>query len=210
MKNLFIGYEVNLVWLIVFIIVELSILFVLGNCKVVVVLELVVGVIVLFIMVLLLFVIFVVIGCVIEVINFLDVDGIIGLLFWVIIEFVNIDIILFIVDMKGFVEVVEEDIIGFIDRLLGIIDVVDCLGLVMLFCNGDILFWIELVMVERMLCCIGLFVIDMMLVMGIFVVMVIVLVLVMVDDGNNVEFICMWGNELVVIYFILWIFDGGK
>lgn len=56
---------------------ELSILFVLGNCKVVVVLELVVGVIVLFIMVLLLFVIFVVIGCVIEVINFLDVDEII-------------------------------------------------------------------------------------------------------------------------------------
>lgn len=203
MKNLFIGYEVNLVWLIVFIIVELSILFVLGNCKVVVVLELVVGVIVLFIMVLLLFVIFVVIGCVIEVINFLDVDGIIGLLFWVIIEFVNIDIILFIVDMKGFFEVVVEDIIGFIDRLLGIRDVVDCLGLVMLFCNGDILFWIELVMVERMLCCIGLFVIDMMLVMGIFVVMVMVLVLVMVDDGNNVEFICIWGNELFVIYFFL-------
>lgn len=201
MKNLFIGYEVNLVWLIVFIIVELSILFVLGNCKVVVVLELVVGVIVLFIM--LLFVIFVVIGCVIEVINFLDVDEIIGLLFWVIIEFVNIDIILFIVDMKGFFEVVVEDIIGFIDRLLGIRDVVDCLGLVMLFCNGDILFWIELVMVERMLCCIGLFVIDMMLVMGIFVVMVMVLVLVMVDDGNNVEFICMWGNELFVIYFFL-------
>lgn len=204
MKNLFIGYEVNLVWLIVFIIVELSILFVLGNCKVVVVLELVVGVIVLFIMVLLLFVIFVVIGCVIEVINFLDVDEIIGLLFWVIIEFVNIDIILFIVDMKGFFEVVVEDIIGFIDRLLGIRDVVDCLGLVMLFCNGDVIvFWIELVMVERMLCCIGLFVIDMMLVMGIFVVMVMVLVLVMVDDGNNVEFICMWGNELFVIYFFL-------
>lgn len=202
MKNLFIGYEVNLVWLIVFIIVELSILFVLGNCKVVVVLELVVGVIVLFIMVLLLFV-FVVIGCVIEVINFLDVDEIIGLLFWVISEFVNIDIILFIVDMKGFFEVVVEDIIGFIDRLLGIRDVVDCLGLVMLFCNGDILFWIELVMVERMLCCIGLFVIDMMLVMGIFVVMVMVLVLVMVDDGNNVEFICIWGNELFVIYFFL-------
>lgn len=157
-----------------------------------VVLELVVGVIVLFIMVLLLFVIFVVIGCVIEVINFLDVDGIIGLLFWVIIGFVNIDIILFIVDMKGFFEVVVEDIIGFIDRLLGIRDVVDCLGLVMLFCNGDVIvFWIELVMVERMLCCIGLFVIDMMLVMGIFVVMVMVLVLVMVDDGNNVEFICM-------------------
>lgn len=202
MKNLFIGYEVSLVWLIVFIIVELSILFVLGNCKVVVVLELVVGVIVLFIMVLLLFV-FVVIGCVIEVINFLDVDEIIGLLFWVISEFVNIDIILFIVDMKGFFEVVVEDIIGFIDRLLGIRDVVDCLGLVMLFCNGDILFWIELVMVERMLCCIGLFVIDMMLVMGIFVVMVMVLVLVMVDDGNNVEFICIWGNELFVIYFFL-------
>lgn len=201
MKNLFIGYEVSLVWLIVFIIVELSILFVLGNCKVVVVLELVVGVIVLFIM--LLFVIFVVIGCVIEVINFLDVDEIIWLLFWVIIEFVNKDIILFIVDMKGFFEVVVEDIIGFIDRLLGIRDVVDCLGLVMLFCNGDILFWIELVMVERMLCCIGLFVIDMMLVMGIFVVMVMVLVLVMVDDGNNVEFICMWGNELFVIYFFL-------
>lgn len=93
--------------------------------------------------------------------------------------------------MKGFVEVVVEDIIGFIDGLLGIRDVVDCLGLVMLFCNGDILFWIELVMVERMLCCIGLFVIDMMLVMGIFVVMVMVLVLVMVDDGNNIEFICM-------------------
>lgn len=203
MKNLFIGYEVNLVWLIVFIIVELSILFVLGNCKVVVVLELVVGVIVLFIMVLLLFV-FVVIGCVIEVINFLDVDEIIGLLFWVISEFVNIDIILFIVDMKGFFEVVVEDIIGFIDRLLGIRDVVDCLGLVMLFCNGDvILFWIELVMVERMLCCIGLFVIDIMLVMGIFVVMVMFLVLVMVDDGNNVEFICIWGNELFVIYFFL-------
>lgn len=157
----------------------------------VVVLELVVGVIVLLIMMLLLIVIFVVIGCVIDVIIFLDVDGIIGLLFWVIIEFVNIDIILFIVDMKGFFEVVVEDIIGFIDRLLGIRDVVDCLGLVMLFCNGDILFWIELVMVERMLCCIGLFVIDMMLVMGIFVVMVMVLVLVMVDDGNNVEFICM-------------------
>uniref|UniRef100_K1QVI4 Uncharacterized protein n=1 Tax=Magallana gigas TaxID=29159 RepID=K1QVI4_MAGGI len=88
-------------------------------------------------MALLLPVIFVAIGCVIEVINLLDADGIIGLLLWAIIEFVNIDIILLIVDMKGSFEAVVEDIIGFIDRLLGIKDAVDCLGLAMLFHDGN-------------------------------------------------------------------------
>lgn len=148
-------------------------------------------------------VIFVAIGCVIEVINLLDADGIIGLLLWAIIEFVNIDIILLIVDMKGSFEAVEEDIIGFIDRLLGIRDAVDCLGLAMLFRNGDISFRTELAMVERMLRCTGLFAIDMTLVTGIPVAMATVPASVMADDGNNAEFIRMRGNELPVIHFFL-------
>lgn len=154
-------------------------------------------------MALLLPVIFVAIGCVIEVINLLDADGIIGLLLWAIIEFVNIDIILLIVDMKGSVEAVEEDIIGFTDRLLGIRDAVDCLGLAMLFRNGDISFRTELAMVERMLRCTGLFAIDMTLATGIPVAMATVPASVMADDGNNAEFIRMRGNELPVIHFFL-------
>lgn len=148
-------------------------------------------------------VIFVAIGCVIEVIILLDVDGIIGLLLWAIIEFVNIDIILLIVDMKGSFEAVVEDIIGFIDRLLGIRDAVDCLGLAMLFRNGDISFRTELAMVERMLRCTGLFAIDMTLATGIPVAMATVPASVMADDGNNAEFIRMRGNELPVIHFFL-------
>lgn len=148
-------------------------------------------------------VIFVAIGCVIEVINLLDADGIIGLLLWAIIEFVNIDIILLIVDIKGSVEAVVEDIIGFIDRLLGIRDAVDCLGLAMLFRNGDISFRTELAMVERMLRCTGLFAIDMTLATGIPVAMATVPASVMADDGNNAEFIRMRGNELPVIHFFL-------
>lgn len=148
-------------------------------------------------------VIFVAIGCVIEVINLLDADGIIGLLLWAIIEFVNIDIILLIVDMKGSFEAVVEDIIGFIDRLLGIRDAVDCLGLAMLFRNGDISFRTELAMVERMLRCTGLFAIDMTLATGIPVAMATVPASVMADDGNNAEFIRMRGNELPVIHFFL-------
>lgn len=148
-------------------------------------------------------VIFVAIGCVIEVINLLDADGIIGLLLWAIIEFVNIDIILLIVDMKGSFEAVVEDIIGFIDRLLGIRDAVDCLGLAMLFRNGDISFRTELAMVERMLRCIGLFAIDITLATGIPVAMATVPASVMADDGNNAEFIRMRGNELPVIHFFL-------
>lgn len=154
-------------------------------------------------MALLLPVIFVAIGCVIEVINLLDADGIIGLLLWAIIEFVNIDIILLIVDMKGSFEAVVEDIIGFIDRLLGIRDAVDCLGLAMLFRNGDISFRTELAMVERMLRCTGLFAIDMTLATGIPVAMATVPASVMADDGNNAEFIRMRGNELPVIHFFL-------
>lgn len=154
-------------------------------------------------MALLLPVIFVAIGCVIEVINLLDADGIIGLLLWAIIEFVNIDIILLIVDMKGSVEAVEEDIIGFTDRLLGIRDAVDCLGLAMLFRNGDISFRTELAMVERMLRCTGLFAIDMTLVTGIPVAMATVPASVMADDGNNAESMRMRGNELPVIHFFL-------
>lgn len=154
-------------------------------------------------MALLLPVIFVAIGCVIEVINLLDADGIIGLLLWAIIEFVNIDIILLIVDMKGSFEAVVEDIIGFIDRLLGIKDAVDCLGLAMLFRNGDISFRTELAMVERMLRCTGLFAIDMTLATGIPVAMATVPASVMADDGNNAEFIRMRGNELPVIHFFL-------
>lgn len=165
--------------------------------------ELAAGVIALPIMALLLPVIFVAIGCVIEVINLLDADGIIGLLLWAIIEFVNIDIILLIVDMKGSVEAVEEDIIGFIDRLLGIRDAVDCLGLAMLFRNGDISFRTELAMVERMLRCTGLFAIDMTLATGIPVAMATVPASVMADDGNNAESIRMRGNELPVIHFFL-------
>lgn len=165
--------------------------------------ELAAGVIAPPIMALLLPVIFVAIGCVIEVINLLDADGIIGLLLWAIIEFVNIDIILLIVDMKGSVEAVVEDIIGFIDRLLGIRDAVDCLGLAMLFRNGDISFRTELAMVERMLRCTGLFAIDMTLATGIPVAMATVPASVMVDDGNNAEFIRMRGNELPVIHFFL-------
>lgn len=154
-------------------------------------------------MALLLPVIFVAIGCVIEVINLLDADGIIGLLLWAIIEFVNIDIILLIVDMKGSFEAVVEDIIGFIDRLLGIRDAVDCLGLAMLFRNGDISFRTELAMVERMLRCTGLFAIDMTLATGIPVAMATVPASVTADDGNNTEFIRMRGNELPVIHFFL-------
>lgn len=165
--------------------------------------ELAAGVIAPPIMALLLPVIFVAIGCVIEVINLLDADGIIGLLLWAIIEFVNIDIILLIVDMKGSVEAVVEDIIGFIDRLLGIRDAVDCLGLAMLFRNGDISFRTELAMVERMLRCTGLFAIDMTLATGIPVAMATVPASVMADDGNNAEFIRMRGNELPVIHFFL-------
>lgn len=165
--------------------------------------ELPAGVIAPPIMALLLPVIFVAIGCVIEVIILLDVDGIIGLLLWAIIEFVNIDIILLIVDMKGSFEAVVEDIIGFIDRLLGIRDAVDCLGLAMLFRNGDISFRTELAMVERMLRCIGLFAIDITLATGIPVAMATVPASVMADDGNNAEFIRMRGNELPVIHFFL-------
>lgn len=165
--------------------------------------ELAAGVIAPPIMALLLTVIFVAIGCVIEVINLLDADGIIGLLLWAIIEFVNIDIILLIVDMKGSFEAVVEDIIGFIDRLLGIIDAVDCLGLAMLFRNGDISFRTELAMVERMLRCTGLFAIDMTLATGIPVAMATVPASVTADDGNNTEFIRMRGNELPVIHFFL-------
>lgn len=165
--------------------------------------ELAAGVIAPPIMALLLPVIFVAIGCVIEVINLLDADGIIGLLLWAIIEFVNIDIILLIVDMKGSFEAVVEDIIGFIDRLLGIRDAVDCLGLAMLFRNGDISFRTELAMVERMLRCTGLFAIDMTLATGIPVAMATVPASVMADDGNNAEFIRMRGNELPVIHFFL-------
>lgn len=155
-------------------------------------------------MALLLAIIFVAIGCVIEVIILLDVDGIIGLLLWAIIEFVNIDIILLIVDMKGSVEAVVEDIIGFIDRLLGIRDAVDCLGLAMLFRNGDVIsFRTELAMVERMLRCIGLFAIDITLATGIPVAMATVPASVMADDGNNAEFIRLRGNELPVIHFFL-------
>lgn len=165
--------------------------------------ELAAGVIAPPIMALLLPVIFVAIGCVIEVINLLDADGIIGLLLWAIIEFVNIDIILLIVDMKGSVEAVVEDIIGFIDRLLGIRGAVDCLGLAMLFRNGDISFRTELAMVERMLRCTGLFAIDMTLATGIPVAMATVPASVMADDGNNAEFIRMRGNELPVIHFFL-------
>lgn len=165
--------------------------------------ELAAGVIAPPIMALLLPVIFVAIGCVIEVINLLDADGIIGLLLWAIIEFVNIDIILLIVDMKGSVEAVVEDIIGFVDRLLGIRDAVDCLGLAMLFRNGDISFRTELAMVERMLRCTGLFAIDMTLATGIPVAMATVPASVMADDGNNAESIRMRGNELPVIHFFL-------
>lgn len=165
--------------------------------------ELAAGVIAPPIMALLLPVIFVAIGCVIEVINLLDADGIIGLLLWAIIEFVNIDIILLIVDMKGSFEAVVEDIIGFIDRLLGIRGAVDCLGLAMLFRNGDISFRTELAMVERMLRCTGLFAIDMTLATGIPVAMATVPASVMADDGNNAEFIRMRGNELPVIHFFL-------
>lgn len=166
--------------------------------------ELAAGVIAPPIMALLLPVIFVAIGCVIEVINLLDADGIIGLLLWAIIEFVNIDIILLIVDMKGSVEAVVEDIIGFIDRLLGIRDAVDCLGLAMLFRNGDVIsFRTELAMVKRMLRCTGLFAIDMTLATGIPVAMATVPASVMADDGNNAEFIRMRGNELPVIHFFL-------
>lgn len=165
--------------------------------------ELAAGVIAPPIMALLLPVIFVAIGCVIEVINLLDADGIIGLVLWAIIEFVNIDIILLIVDMKGSFEAVVEDIIGFIDRLLGIRDAVDCLGLAMLFRNGDISFRTELAMVERMLRCTGLFAIDMTLATGIPVAMATVPASVMADDGNNAEFIRMRGNELPVIHFFL-------
>lgn len=165
--------------------------------------ELAAGVIAPPIMALLLPVIFVAIGCVIEVINLLDADGIIGLLLWAIIEFVNIDIILLIVDMKGSFEAVVEDIIGFIDRLLGIRDAVDCLGLAMLFRNGDISFRTELAMVERMLRCTGLFAIDMTLATGIPVAMATVPASVTADDGNNTEFIRMRGNELPVIHFFL-------
>lgn len=165
--------------------------------------ELAAGVIAPPIMALLLPVIFVAIGCVIEVIDLLDADGIIGLLLWAIIEFVNIDIILLIVDMKGSFEAVVEDIIGFIDRLLGIRDAVDCLGLAMLFRNGDISFRTELAMVERMLRCTGLFAIDMTLATGIPVAMATVPASVMADDGNNAEFIRMRGNELPVIHFFL-------
>lgn len=165
--------------------------------------ELAAGVIAPPIMALLLPVIFVAIGCVIEVINLLDADGIIGLLLWAIIEFVNIDIILLIVDMKGSFEAVVEDIIGFIDRLLGIRDAMDCLGLAMLFRNGDISFRTELAMVERMLRCTGLFAIDMTLATGIPVAMATVPASVMADDGNNAEFIRMRGNELPVIHFFL-------
>lgn len=165
--------------------------------------ELAAGVIAPPIMALLLPVIFVAIGCVIEVINLLDADGIIGLLLWAIIEFVNIDIILLIVDMKGSFEAFVEDIIGFIDRLLGIRDAVDCLGLAMLFRNGDISFRTELAMVERMLRCTGLFAIDMTLATGIPVAMATVPASVMADDGNNAEFIRMRGNELPVIHFFL-------
>lgn len=165
--------------------------------------ELAAGVIAPPIMALLLAIIFVAIGCVIEVIILLDVDGIIGLLLWAIIEFVNIDIILLIVDMKGSFEAVVEDIIGFIDRLLGIRDAVDCLGLAMLFRNGDISFRTELAMVERMLRCIGLFAIDITLATGIPVAMATVPASVMADDGNNAEFIRLRGNELPVIHFFL-------
>lgn len=165
--------------------------------------ELPAGVIAPPIMALLLAIIFVAIGCVIEVIILLDVDGIIGLLLWAIIEFVNIDIILLIVDMKGSFEAVVEDIIGFIDRLLGIRDAVDCLGLAMLFRNGDISFRTELAMVERMLRCTGLFAIDMTLATGIPVAMATVPASVMADDGNNAEFIRLRGNELPVIHFFL-------
>lgn len=165
--------------------------------------ELAAGVIAPPIMALLLPVIFVAIGCVIEVINLLDADGIIGLLLWAIIEFVNIDIILLIVDMKGSFEAVVEDIIGFIDRLLGIRGAVDCLGLAMLFRNGDISFRTELAMVERMLRCTGLFAIDMTLATGIPVAMATVPASVMADDGNNAESIRIRGNELPVIHFFL-------
>lgn len=166
--------------------------------------ELPAGVIAPPIMALLLAIIFVAIGCVIEVIILLDVDGIIGLLLWAIIEFVNIDIILLIVDMKGSVEAVVEDIIGFVDRLLGIRDAVDCLGLAMLFRNGDVIsFRTELAMVERMLRCIGLFAIDITLATGIPVAMATVPASVMADDGNNAEFIRLRGNELPVIHFFL-------
>lgn len=166
--------------------------------------ELPAGVIAPPIMALLLAIIFVAIGCVIEVIILLDVDGIIGLLLWAIIEFVNIDIILLIVDMKGSVEAVVEDIIGLVDRLLGIRDAVDCLGLAMLFRNGDVIsFRTELAMVERMLRCIGLFAIDITLATGIPVAMATVPASVMADDGNNAEFIRLRGNELPVIHFFL-------
>lgn len=105
--------------------------------------------------------------------------------------------------MKGSVEAVVEDIIGFIDRLLGIRDAVDCLGLAMLFRNGDISFRTELAMVERMLRCTGLFAIDMTLATGIPVAMATVPASVMADDGNNAESIRMRGNELPVIHFFL-------
>lgn len=105
--------------------------------------------------------------------------------------------------MKGSFEAVVEDIIGFIDRLLGIIDAVDCLGLAMLFRNGDISFRTELAMVERMLRCTGLFAIDMTLATGIPVAMATVPASVMADDGNNAESIRMRGNELPVIHFFL-------
>lgn len=106
--------------------------------------------------------------------------------------------------MKGSVEAVVEDIIGFIDRLLGIRDAVDCLGLAMLFRIGDVIsFRTELAMVERMLRCIGLFAIDMTLATGIPVAMATVPASVMADDGNNAEFIRMRGNELPVIHFFL-------
>lgn len=106
--------------------------------------------------------------------------------------------------MKGSVEAVVEDIIGFVDRLLGIRDAVDCLGLAMLFRNGDVIsFRTELAMVKRMLRCTGLFAIDMTLATGIPVAMATVPASVMADDGNNAEFIRMRGNELPVIHFFL-------
>lgn len=176
----------------------------LGNRKAAVVSELPVGVIALPIMALLLAVICVAVGCVIEVAILLEVDDIIGLLLWAIIEFVNIDIILVIVDTKGSVETVEEEIIGFIDRLLGIRDAVNCVGFATLFRNGDVIsFRTELAMDERMLRCTGLFAIDMTLATGIPVAKATVPASVMADDGNNAESIRMRGNELAVIHFSL-------
>lgn len=176
----------------------------LGNRKAAVVSELAADVIGPPIMALLLTAICVAIGCVIEVAILLDVDGIIGLLLWVIIEFVNIDIILVIVDMKGSVDAVEEDITGFIDRLLGIRDAVNCFGLATLFRNADVIsFRTELAMVERMLRCTGLFAIDMTLATGIPVAKATVPASVMADDGNNAESIRTRGNELAVIHFSL-------